>query len=170
MSKPASELKERLKKALSIQGLTPIELSEKTKIPKSSISQYMSGYTKPKQDRIYLIAKALDVSESWLMGYDVPMERIDYQAIEKHKEEMFEYAKRWNIQYYEKELLKSFTQLSDSNKKKSIGYTEKLLQIQNMESEQQEHLIPNAAHERTDIVINEEDRLEDERMMADDGD
>jgi UDP-3-O-[3-hydroxymyristoyl] glucosamine N-acyltransferase len=29
----------------------------------------------PKQDRIYLIAKALRVSEAWLMGFDVPMER-----------------------------------------------------------------------------------------------
>ncbi|WP_302425403.1 helix-turn-helix domain-containing protein [Holdemanella biformis] len=47
--------------------------SDKTGIPKSSISQYMSGYAKPKHDRIYLIAKALHVDEAWLIGYDVPM-------------------------------------------------------------------------------------------------
>ena len=51
------------------------ELCAKTKIPKSSLSLYLSGAYEPKQDRIYLISKALDVSEAWLMGYDVSMER-----------------------------------------------------------------------------------------------
>jgi transcriptional regulator with XRE-family HTH domain len=53
------------------------ELCAKTKIPKSAMSQYISGAFEPKQDRIYLIARALSVSEAWLMGYDVPMERQD---------------------------------------------------------------------------------------------
>jgi transcriptional regulator with XRE-family HTH domain len=51
------------------------ELCQITKIPKSAVSQYVSGAFEPKQDRIYLMAKALNVSEAWLMGYDVPMER-----------------------------------------------------------------------------------------------
>lgn len=54
MSQPIAELKDRLKQALVIRNIKPIELSEATKIPKSAISQYMSGYTKPKQDRIFL--------------------------------------------------------------------------------------------------------------------
>ena len=54
--------------------MTPIELSTKTKIPKSSISQYMSGYAKPKQDRIYLISRALSINPTWLLGYDVNMD------------------------------------------------------------------------------------------------
>lgn len=70
-----NELKDRLKKALSVRNMKPIELSEKTGIPKSAISQYMSGYTKPKQDRVYLISKALDINEAWLLGFDVPMEK-----------------------------------------------------------------------------------------------
>ena len=51
------------------------ELCNLTGIPKSAISQYISGAFEPKQDRIFLIAQALDVSEAWLMGFDVPMER-----------------------------------------------------------------------------------------------
>ena len=47
------------------------------KIPKSSLSQYLSGDYEPKQDRVYDIAKVLNVSEAWLMGYDVPMERVN---------------------------------------------------------------------------------------------
>ena len=34
-----------------------------------------------KQRNIYKIAKALDVSEAWLMGEDVPMERFDYSEL-----------------------------------------------------------------------------------------
>lgn len=75
MSVPVAELKDRLRKALQVRDMKPIELSEKTKIPKSAISQYMSGYTNPKQDRIHLICKALNINEAWLLGYDAPFER-----------------------------------------------------------------------------------------------
>jgi transcriptional regulator with XRE-family HTH domain len=70
-----SNCSERIATALAIRNMRQSELCERTKIPKSAISQYISGAFEPKQDRIYLISKALDVSEAWLMGYDVPMER-----------------------------------------------------------------------------------------------
>ena len=66
---------ERIKKALRIKGMKQSDLCQITKIPKSAISQYISGAFEPKQDRIYLISKALNVSEAWLMGFDVPIER-----------------------------------------------------------------------------------------------
>ena len=66
---------ERIKRALRIRGMKQSELCQITKIPKSAISQYISGAFEPKQDRVYLIAKALNVNEAWLMGYDVPIER-----------------------------------------------------------------------------------------------
>lgn len=65
----------RIKKALKIKGMKQAELCKLAHIPKSSLSQYLSGDFEPKQDRIYLIARALNVSEAWLMGFDVPMER-----------------------------------------------------------------------------------------------
>jgi transcriptional regulator with XRE-family HTH domain len=65
----------RIAKALSIRNMKQSELCEITKIPKSAISQYLSGAFEPKQDRLHIIAKALDVDPVWLMGYDVPMER-----------------------------------------------------------------------------------------------
>mgnify|MGYP003296487535 CR=1 FL=1 len=69
----------RLAKALNIRGIKQIELSNRTSIPKSSISLYLKDAYEPKQDRLYEIAKVLNVSEVWLMGYDVPMERTDTQ-------------------------------------------------------------------------------------------
>ena len=73
----------RLNKAIQFRNIKPIELSEKTGIDKSKISSYMSGRYKAKQDGVYLLAQALNVSEVWLMGYDVPMESIPINNIEK---------------------------------------------------------------------------------------
>lgn len=69
------ELKDRLKQAMDLRGLRATDLVEKTEIPKGTISYYLSGKTEPKSDRLYIIAQVLDVSEAWLLGYDVPMNR-----------------------------------------------------------------------------------------------
>jgi len=68
------DFKVRFNKALSLRNMRPVELKEKTGISEAAISQYRSGYAKPKQDRLYLIANALNVNPTWLMGLDVPME------------------------------------------------------------------------------------------------
>ena len=74
-SKRTESCSRRLANALSIRGMKQTELCEKAGVPKSSLSLYLSGAYEPKQDRVYDMAKALNVSEAWLMGYDVPMER-----------------------------------------------------------------------------------------------
>lgn len=67
----------RIKKALSIRNMKQSELCEKTKIPKSALSEYISGVYEPKQDRVFILAQALNVDPVWLMGFDVPMEKED---------------------------------------------------------------------------------------------
>lgn len=71
---------DRLKHAITVRMMKQIELCEKTNIPKSAMSQYVSGSFEPKQDRVAAIAAALNVSEAWLMGYDVPMENTPLQS------------------------------------------------------------------------------------------
>ena len=58
----------RLKEALELRGMRQVDLAEKTGIGKSAISQYLSGKVLPKQDKLYLLARALQVSEDWLLG------------------------------------------------------------------------------------------------------
>lgn len=77
-SRPA-ELRDRLREALNDRGMKPIELAEQTDIPKSMVSYYLSGKSVPKADRIYKMAHALGVNESWLLGYDVPKIRTAEQ-------------------------------------------------------------------------------------------
>ena len=68
-----------------------------------------------------------------------------------------------------KKLIENYGHLSDINKKKVINYSDNLLKIQLMEEEQL-HLIPNAAHDRTDISPSEktqEARKAEEDIMDD---
>lgn len=45
------------------------------KLGKTDLSQYVSGKFEPRQDKLTILGLALNVSEAWLMGYDVPSER-----------------------------------------------------------------------------------------------
>lgn len=73
------EFKDRLKQAMDIRNMKAVDLCERTEIPKGAISYYLSGKSTPKADRLYLICKALDVSEAWMLGYDVDMAKTKAQ-------------------------------------------------------------------------------------------
>lgn len=64
-------ISQRLSKALNARGMKAIDLANATNLSRGAISQYLSGKVIPKQDKLYLLAKALHVTEPWLMGYDV---------------------------------------------------------------------------------------------------
>ena len=68
---------DRISEAMKLRDMRQADLVEKTGISKGALSSYISGRYVPKQNNVYLIAKALDVSEAWLMGGDVPMQRIE---------------------------------------------------------------------------------------------
>lgn len=57
----------RLKQAMENAGLTASELSKESNVGKSDISNYLNGKYLPKQDKCYLLAKALNVDPGWLM-------------------------------------------------------------------------------------------------------
>lgn len=78
MSRKA-ELKDRLEQAMAHNNMKAVELSKKTGVPKGAISYYLAGKSTPKSDRVYILSKALNVSEAWLLGYNVPMARTDEQ-------------------------------------------------------------------------------------------
>lgn len=73
----------RLNTAMRIRNIKATELSVKTGIAKSSLSEYINGKYEAKQDGVYLLARALNVNEAWLMGLDVPMERTTDEMLKK---------------------------------------------------------------------------------------
>lgn len=88
---------QRLNFAMKQQNLRQVDLRKKTKaimkkyiknyngdgIDKTLLNKYIKGVAFAKQDNIFILAKALNVSEAWLMGFDVAMERND-DTDEKH--------------------------------------------------------------------------------------
>ena len=65
----------RLKIAMNNAGKKQIDIVRETGIDKGSMSHYLKGKYEPKQDVIFILAKALNVSEMWLWGYDCEMNR-----------------------------------------------------------------------------------------------
>jgi transcriptional regulator with XRE-family HTH domain len=75
MDKPIASISARLSEALKLSGKKQADLMRETGLDRAAISSYLSGKYEPKQKAIYLMARALNVNEAWLMGYEVPKER-----------------------------------------------------------------------------------------------
>lgn len=60
----------RFNKILNEKNITQTELSKLTGITQSSISDWARGKYLPRQDKVYILSKALKVSPSYLLGYD----------------------------------------------------------------------------------------------------
>lgn len=71
--------KDRLREAMNAAGKKQADLVRDTGLNRGTISRYLSGEVEPRQDAAYKLALALNVSETWLWGYDVPKERTASQ-------------------------------------------------------------------------------------------
>lgn len=110
---------ERLREALDRLNMKQIELSRITNIDKGTISNYLSGKYEPKANSISKIAKALNVSEMWLWGYDVPMKRIEENSKENTTEELSD---------GERMILELFRAIPDDKKQMAIEMLKAALQ------------------------------------------
>lgn len=70
---------DRIKEAMQKSNMKQADLARATELNTGTICRYLSGEYEPKQTAINKIAVALDVSEMWLWGYDVPCERTSAQ-------------------------------------------------------------------------------------------
>lgn len=64
-----------LKQADILRLARPYCEKYKIKLGESDLSQFVNGKVEPGQWKITILSLALNVSEAWLMGLDVPMER-----------------------------------------------------------------------------------------------
>lgn len=74
----------RLKQIMQERQLRQVDILEKckpfcqkfdVKLGRNDLSQYVNGKVEPGQDKLTVLGMALNISEAWLMGFDVPMER-----------------------------------------------------------------------------------------------
>lgn len=75
---------QRLKQVMTARNMRQVDVLKAAepfcnkygvKLGKNDLSQYVSGKVEPRQDKLTILGLALGVSEAWLMGYDVSMER-----------------------------------------------------------------------------------------------
>ena len=114
--------KDRLNRAMALRNMKAIDLSEKTGISKARISQYVNGIYTPKSKSTYIIAQALNVSETWLMGIDVPME--------PQKSETENAPSDTTKSALIKEIIEKLSKLSPNNQKRVIDLIETMLKNQ----------------------------------------
>lgn len=116
---------QRIMKERNLRQVDIIRLAEpfceeyRLKLTKSDMSQFVSGKVEPGQWKLVILGKALNVSEAWLMGYDVPAERNESApAVVPEREAVIA-------------LLSS---LSVENQKKLLEYAQMLLKVQQTET------------------------------------
>lgn len=108
----------RLLQVMHERNLRQVDVLELTKrhakeygvtVSKTNISNYVNGKNEPDHRRLMLLAKALNVNESWLIGLDVPRER---------QEDV------------ERLIIAAFKELSSKNKLNLLSYAERLKESQ----------------------------------------
>lgn len=108
------ERKNRIREALNIRNMKQVELAEKTGIAKGTINNWLNQRYQPKQKSLMAMAKALDVSEMWLAGYDVSMER---PAAQKKSDELTQLIIEIKEHEDLKDLFTSICSLNDDQRK-----------------------------------------------------
>lgn len=115
-------MQERNLKQVDILNLTlPICKKYNVKMNKSDISQYVSGKVEPSQEKLSVLGMALNVTETWLMGFDATRERS--QNSDKSIP-ILEQMDLWNAIKDDKEMVKAldkYLTLSEEKKKHVIN-------------------------------------------------
>lgn len=113
---------DRIKEGMAIRNMKQTDLVERTGISKGALSSYISGRYSPKQNNIYLIAKALNVSEGWLMGFNVSMERkADTEKFGQYLDDFNKTHKQYTLSDEEIDIIDSMRSLKTKQKTESFN-------------------------------------------------
>ena len=113
-----SSTSERLRQIMSERNLRQVDILEKSKpfqkqlgvkMGRSALSQYVTGKSKPDDKKLYLLSKTLNVSEAWLMGYDVERTRVPD-------------SERNSISNEQPEILPIYNQLEEPRQEKVLDF------------------------------------------------
>ena len=118
---------QRLNYIITQRGLKQVDILDLAKpfckkygiqLRKNDLSQYVNGKVTPGQDKLFILACALNVSEAWLLGFDVPIER-------EYNSEQIKSAVppdgRLSL------LCKNYNELNEFGKAKLLEYSEDLI-------------------------------------------
>jgi transcriptional regulator with XRE-family HTH domain len=104
-----------------LELIKPISEEYGTKISKSDLSTYCSGVSAPRAEKLFVLAKALGVSEAWLMGYNT--DKNPTGAAAKPSVEDEEQIQK------EQKLLEVYRKLTDKEQQLALRYINALLVV-----------------------------------------
>lgn len=155
----------RLKKLINERGLRQVDILRacqpycekyQVKMNKSDLSQYLSGKAEPNQAKLFILGSALNVSEAWLMGFDVPAERAEAIASRRNSIRISDHAEK---------LLRLYDALNSRGRERLLD-TAREMTFNPLYNDNYQNVI--AAHERTDISVTKEMLQHDDDIMNDD--
>lgn len=141
----------RLNKIMAERNLRQVDILERVKpfcikydikMNKSDLSQYVSGKVEPSQEKLVVLGMALNVSEAWLMGFDVPMERT--ASTKKSSPKI--------MQYYEL--------LNDIGRHEATKRVEEMTHAPQYMKANADYLAVQAAHNDADTTDEELEKME----------
>lgn len=144
------------------KGMTLEELGNKVGVGKSTVRKWENGMiANMRRDKISKLAEALDTTPAYLMGWEEPMPDYVFTLSDGSKViiEYMEPAKQKTAQ----RLLTYYFKLNEIGQKKALENIEDLSKIYS-----KDYLIPQAAHERTDIEVTDDMKKHDDDIMDDD--
>lgn len=134
---------ERLSMIMKERGLKQVDILELCKpyceqfgmkLNRNDLSQYVSGKVTPKQDKLSILAMALNVNEVWLMGYDVPSGRLDLDSLKTDESiNAFDHQLRSD----EHILLNNYNVLNDSGKAEALARIQEMTELRKYTQESQ---------------------------------
>ena len=104
-----------------LELIKPISEEYGTKISKSDLSTYCSGVSAPRAEKLFVLAKALGVSEAWLMGYNT--DKNPTGAAAKPSVEDEEQIQK------EQRILEVYRKLTDKEQQLALRYINALLVV-----------------------------------------
>lgn len=124
----------KLKEIMNQRGLRQIDVINLCKpycdkygishITSALLSQYLTGKCEPMSTRLTVLAQALNVSEAWLMGYDVPMERENPNSMtskDNSQTDSKEDDEFSDLSAQEKTLIRLFREVSEEGRLEMIS-------------------------------------------------
>lgn len=161
------ELGEKIKQLREKQGLTLEELGNRVGVGKSTVRKWENGMiANMRRDKIGKVAKALNVSPAYLMGWPEESPKVPDVVTTQLTPD-------------ESSLVDDYRSLNDTGKQKAREQISDLKEIPRYTSgvrfmgqltpyneNVSPDLLPNAAHERTDIAVDPADREADEELLA----
>lgn len=105
------------------------------KMNKSDLSQYLAGKFLPKQDKLTVLAMGLNVSETWLMGYDVGSQRDPGKTG----------VSEMQLSSQEKRLIEYYRLLNEEGQSKVTSYVDDLTDMNKYTQDRVDEVVENGA-------------------------